>query len=233
MSRTKWRLTRTEQLEHRQAIEMLRAGGADLVLPAGMPSSPPWLMVDHSPLSGRANVVGLDTIFSIWVRIVVKASRMIIEAEVSTPEWDEDVFPVDEPRRASCSRIPNYVLPGGSSFSMDQVLNHRLDGHEILRRGDVLDGLILAQSCNPLPSSYAEGSRVKIELCLRNQFGECHQSKVAVPVRRPQARVRPMTSVHRGRGLYEVTERAKDAAVPIEPRIEAEPRPDPNAAVAP
>jgi hypothetical protein len=42
--------------------------------------------VEHSPLSGRANVVGMDTTFSIWVRIVVQAPRMIIEAEVSTPD---------------------------------------------------------------------------------------------------------------------------------------------------
>jgi hypothetical protein len=140
---------------------------------------------------------------------------------------------VDEPRCVSCSHTPRYVFADGSSFGMDQVLNHRLDGHEILRRGEVLEGLILAQGLRPLPSSYAEGSRVKIELCLRNQFGECHQSKVAVPVRRPQARVRPMTSAHRGSGLYEVTERAKDAATPIEARIEVEPIPDPNGAVAP
>jgi hypothetical protein len=233
MCRKKWRLTRSEQLEHRQLIEMLRAGGADLDLPAGMPSSPPWLIVEHSPLSGRANVVGMDTIFSLWVRIVVKASRMIIEAEVSAPEWDEDVFLVDEPRRVSCSHSPRYVFADGSSFGLDQVLNHRLDGHETLCRGDVLEGLILAQGLSPLPPNYPEGSRVKIELSLRNQFGDWHQSNVAVPVRRPQARVRPMTPAHRGSGLYDVEEQMNDSAVSTEHRVEARTKLDPQAIDAP
>jgi hypothetical protein len=129
MSRKKWRLTNAEQVEYRQLIQTLRIGGADLDPNAGLPSGPPWLNLEHSPLSGRV-LVSVDTQFLIHVKLVVTVPKIIIEeVEASTPAWDEEVFLVDEPRRVSCSRSPRYLLADNSSLGLDEVLNQRLNGH--------------------------------------------------------------------------------------------------------
>jgi len=220
MSRKRWRLTNAQQLEYRQLIQMLRAGGADLDPNASFLSSPAWLNLEHSPLSGRV-LVGESTLFLIDVKLVVTVPKIIIEeVEASTPAWDEEVFLVDEPRRVSCSRSPRYLLADNSSLGLDEVLNHRFGGHETFRRGDVLSGLILAESVSPLPAEYREGSGVRVHLCLRNQYGACHESNVTLRVHRIERPARPAVLLHRGSGLFGGTQHVGKTLTPTEDRIE-------------
>ena len=220
MSRIKWKLTNAEQIEHRQLIQMLRAGGADLDSNASFLSSPTWLKLEHSPLSGRV-LVGESTLFLIDVKLVVTMPKIIIEeVEASTPAWDEEVFLVDEPRRVSCSRSPRYLLADNSSLGLDEVLNHRLGGHEAFRRGDVLSGFILAESMSPLPLAYLEGSGIEVHLCLRNQYGACHESAVTLRVHRIERPARPAVLLHRGNGLFGGTQHVDGTLAPTEHRIE-------------
>jgi hypothetical protein len=54
-----------------------------------------------------------------------------------------------------------------------------------------MEGLLLAESFDSVPSTYTDHSFMPLCLSITNQFDECYESKVAIQVERIPARIQP------------------------------------------
>jgi hypothetical protein len=175
--RKKLSLSNTEQQEYNDAIERLTAVG--VIPPAEKPSHGARTLIVE-PMGGptdsfvHAPSVGGYGI-AIWVRIIALISGInVCDCEV-TPQWGEDngICLVDMPER-----VPYYTVPGGFEYPLDEVLNHRFFGRRYLKRGQMLQGVVIAQSFGSPPAWCINGISIGVELHLFDQFGNPHPLKV-------------------------------------------------------
>ena len=98
-----------------------------------------------------------------------------------------------------------YVFPGtnGLEYPREVVINHRTSGRGRLRRGDILDGLLLGMGFESIPSSFRHGDMVDATLCIVDQFGRRFSCKISLWVDRsaklhPQRPTRPRRRLVQG-----------------------------------
>jgi hypothetical protein len=79
-----------------------------------------------------------------------------------------------------------YVFPGtnGLEYPREVVINHRTSGRGRLRRGEILDGLLLGMGFESIPDSFRHGGMVDTTLCIVDQFGRRFSSKISLWVDR-------------------------------------------------
>ena len=191
MPRNRWTLTRSQKSEYSAAVKRMRAAGADLA-PFG--SDAPWIRVTHCPAASCVRTWTGATVFVIHVRVVGLAPKIVLQGfDLSSPEWELNAYVLDDPgMRNSTPQL--YRMLDGSRFHRSEVLNHRVDVERILRHGDVMEGLVLAQCFSSLPTRYNQRNSVPLTLSTANQFDHVHAFQFELPVERVSIQPRPRRS---------------------------------------
>ena len=134
----------------------------------------------------------------------------INDVQLSVP-WDDSIEFLSDP--ADGSGKPYYQLRNGDSFERHLCLNHRLFSSTAFRRGNCIEGFLLAEGMGQMPSSFRERSRVKVLFTIVDQFSETYSTELELPLERiemPKARYRHRTESM----LREYAMPESDAAVP-------------------
>jgi hypothetical protein len=144
-----------------------------------------------SPVGSYVRAKPTSCVFVLYLRIVCSAPKVILqEFDLSSPEWPLNAYILDDPA-VSNSACKFYRFFDGEKFYRNEVLNHRVDEEGRLRRGDVMEGVLLAESFDSVPSKYTDHSSMPLCLSIANQFDEVYEFKVAIPVERIAARTQP------------------------------------------
>jgi hypothetical protein len=106
-----------------------------------------------------------NTHYAVWVRLVALQSGLILPNFAITTTWDQ-ITPL---YRTDWSQI---LTLGGFAFDKREVLNPRIaDGLRFRRRGDVVEGYLLASGLAPIPPGYRDGAFVPCQVTFIDQFG--------------------------------------------------------------
>jgi hypothetical protein len=194
MSRKIWEISKEKQQLYRKSAERLVAAGADLDLSSSAPASTPWVKITQVP-EMLANYVRMSPgglLYVALVHIVALAPKVVIqEYRLSSSEWEVAAWFPGDPRENRSSDPYYYYLPDHSTFHRDEVLNHRVGAQGTLHHGDVMEGLLLAQSFDPIPERYRQGSVMQLCLSIVNQFGKVEPLLVDLHVDRTAEQLRP------------------------------------------
>jgi hypothetical protein len=98
-----------------------------------------------------------------------------------------------------------YRLRDGTAFLREEVLNHHVDAAGTLRYGEVIEGMLLAESFDAIPTRFADKTLIPICLSITNQFGHVQSSTTEALIERAADRiqlppVRPSTLFEREDG---------------------------------
>ena len=175
----KTRLTQDERNKYVNALKLLVSVGAD---------------IDDAQLTGPErgrlrisqcgpelnhkvfNLYQVKSAIVVEVRLVATCAEIIITDCHFVLPWDlnHSLSLLGISDRSLC-----YRPAKGLEFDRDNVLNHRImDGGLRLRRGELVEGLLIATGAAPLPEGYVHGMPVEVELLLADQFDEVHSAKV-------------------------------------------------------
>ena len=193
MSREIWEISKEKQQLYRKSAERLVAAGAHLDLSSSAPARTRWVKITQvaEMLASYVRILPGLSLYVVWVRIVALAPKVVIqEYRLSSSEWEVAAWFPGDPRE-NRSSDPYYCLPDHSTFPRDEVLNHRLGAQGTLRRGDPMEGLLLAQSFDPIPERYRQGRVMELCLSVVNQFGDEEQLTVNLHVDRTAEQLRP------------------------------------------
>lgn len=204
MRNSKSKFSQQEWEEHKDLVQRLIAGGADLDLSGVAQGRTKRLKITQYPelLATYACGGSGRSFYVVSVRIVAQADKVVIQHfDLSSPEWDLNAGLLLDPTMDKAN-APVYRLGHCASFSRNEVLNHRVDDEGILRRGNVMQGVVLAESFDSIPKHYVHGSMMRLTISVWDQFDEVHQQGVQAWVEYPESR-RPAPGPLRPSSLFE------------------------------
>lgn len=188
MPRNRWTPTRSQKSEYSRAVERMRAAGAEL---APFTFDCPWVRVTHCLAAGCVRTWTGASVFVIHVRMVGLAPKIVLQGfDLSSPEWEFNAYILDDPAEGNSSQ-QFYRTLDGSRFHRSEVLNHRVDADGVLRRGDVMEGLVLGECFSSVPTLYNQWNSMPLTVSVVNQFDEVHESKFAIQVEQIRDRIKP------------------------------------------
>ena len=125
------------------------------------------------------------------------------------PPWpDPQVYLLPDPADSGERRDDEYAIPGTTIvYPRNLVINHRVGAQGKLRRGDILDGLLLGLGFAPIPDCFRHGDMVDARFCIGDQFGRRFPSKVSLWVDR-SAKHLPRRPKQPRRGLFQQRDHA-------------------------
>jgi hypothetical protein len=195
----KSRLSRSELATYRVAAqELLRAGRIHKIPDEWLEDADfLHIFVAGAPISQVFDLPKARTGFAIWVRLVAERSPItILECDLTAP-WDGGIVLEDH---RGCP--PVYRI-GHRQYQQAEVLNHRLEGSlRFHRRGDMVEGLILATGLEPIPQEYVNGSLISLRLTFTDQFDVTITKDTEVVVERELRSRREKQVKQSGTGLY-------------------------------
>ena len=159
------RLSRSEEAEYHRCLREMRAEGIDVNSPDDSPEHVPAL--DITVVGGLVSLIfnlpsGLAG-YAIWLRLVARRSGLILsDCEITTKSDDQIVLECFDLGGPDC-RL------GQCRHHKSEVLNDRfpLIFH---RRGQMVEGVILATGLKPIPKEYVQGMTVPFQLTVWDQF---------------------------------------------------------------
>lgn len=129
-------------------------------------------------------------VFVIHIRMGGLAKIVLQGFDLSSAEWEFNAYILDDPaERNSAQQF--YRMLDGSRFHRSEVLNHRVDGEGVLRRGDVMEGLVLGECFSSVPTRYNQWNSMPLTVSVVNQFDEVHESRFAIQVEQIRDRIKP------------------------------------------
>jgi hypothetical protein len=85
----------------------------------------------------------------VWVRIVVlKSTITLAECQGKPRKWEDTAIPPQDAKQG----VPFYKELGGAVYPEHNLLNPWISGNRSLKRGQVLEGAVVAQSFGLLPA---------------------------------------------------------------------------------
>jgi hypothetical protein len=135
-------------------------------------------------------------VIAVWVRIVaLKSGISVCDCQITPQRWNgTHIFLGD-----ITEGVPSYKALGGVEYPKTDVLNHWISSERSLKFGQILKGVVVAQSFASLPAWCYSGIRIGAELCFFDQFGNLYPLEVDLMVMRDTKRTeRP----RRHGGLY-------------------------------
>jgi hypothetical protein len=200
------RLSRTEAREYGRCLREMRAEGIDVNSPDESIEHVP--AVDITVVGGLASLIfnlrsGLAG-YAIQRRLVASRSGLIL------PEPCEVTTEFDRQIELGCFDAGGPLCTlGQSSYLKAEVLNDRFP-LRFHRRGDLIEGVILATGLKPIPQEYVQGMTIPLKLTFWDQFGNEFSAEPMLSVDRsttPRQRlVRPQSSVHDSGGVPDTRE---------------------------
>ena len=103
------------------------------------------------------------------------SNTIITEWELNLP-WEDPLFQWLADGDDSGQQ---YSFPGKHplEFPRDEVLNHRFRSKRPLRRGDMLEGLLLGVGYAPIPEVFPHGCEISMDFTIHSQWGFSHPSQ--------------------------------------------------------
>lgn len=193
MPRIKWKLSKSEKCEFLALAEELEPLGTYLDLSdlRAHRSASIKLTQEGSFFESYARRCYAGSLYVLRLSIVALAPKVALEGcELESPDFDLNAYLLDDPSE-SRSTEHSYRLWDRTEFPRKQVLNHRIDHGMTLRRGDRLQGCLLAQAFEPLPDRFQPGESVPLVLSLMDQFANVTTWPLELHVEAPHARGRP------------------------------------------
>ncbi len=197
MPSRKVRLTHAEQVKYFNAARKLREAGVDIKVGEDLLLGARAIDVYLAPPGGLGSVVTQSSNgavhYAIWLRLVARHACKLLDFRVTT-QWDRNILLNSYGDRTLC-RL------GKLDFPQADVLNQRIEESlEFRRRGDMVEGLILATGIRPIPQAFAQGMRVPFELAFDDQFD--NETAVAGEVSVDRLARQKESAPRFGTGLY-------------------------------
>ena len=186
----RWTLTRSEEAQYRRITERMRAAGAELDPSAFAAHESRWITLKVCSEDSYVRATPTSCVFVLYVRIVGLVPKVILQDfDLSSPAWPLNAYILGDPSvsNSNCK----FYQPQGEKFHRTEILNHRVEGEGRLGRGDVMQGLLLAESFDSVPSKYTDHSFMPLCLSIVNQFDDVHKFKFEIQVERIPARIQP------------------------------------------
>lgn len=181
--KTRLTLSKTETQDYDANVKRLVAAG---VIPQEVNPlrQAPMLTLDraggpadsfvHAPPSGGYGMV-------IWLCIIVERSGVTLSGCQITPRrWSDTAIHLVD----ATDGVYSYAAFGGVDYPKNNILNPLISSNRSLRRGKVLEGLVMVRSPRSLPVWCVNGISVEADLRLFDQFGNVYPLDVELRVMR-------------------------------------------------
>ena len=184
MPRTRWQLTNSQEEKYRASVRRLNA--------LGIPTGTLEDLLSKSKTTLRLRQVDPEfaTVYElpnsqIAVACAVeltglKSGVTVCDCELTLP-WNtpEEIDVLQNPKTyKEYDLVPPYDGP------QSRFLNHWLTDKVALRRGQVVEGLVVAIGSTSIPERYVSGMRVNVMFSIKDQFDNEYQLSINVEVDR-------------------------------------------------
>jgi hypothetical protein len=106
------------------------------------------------------------------------------------PWNDEELDLLPDPKEVDKAK---YVIPGSTnsmwSYERDMILNHRVYSQGKLAPGDIIEGALLFNGWEPIPSDLAHGTEIEVELRVLLHHGRPISTKCRMIVDKGHPRI--------------------------------------------
>jgi hypothetical protein len=179
--KTKWNLTKSEQRAHSANSERLKSGGVAIGVENTASSESPLLRIDQSEYSFIYAGARKGIALALCVRLTVLQSGITIcHCEITIPGWDDgNIFLVPPPEGSLHYKAFEWL-----DLERGAVLNDLLFSGRPLPCDRNLDGILVAQSFDSLPSRFQTGMNIDAKICLADQSDKPYTSVVELRVER-------------------------------------------------
>jgi hypothetical protein len=160
--------------EYRSYLKQLYAEGIDVEIPAEWQESCP---LEITRGSGTAAVFDLpvdNTAFIMPVCFVARSHVIVVDHDIRC-SWDDQI---ELPYIRECGGRYKF---GPQTYLTSEVLNGRLEKPFNLNRGSIVEGLILAYGCQPIPEE-VRSRMVSVQLTLTDTLGREIRSEIGLVV---------------------------------------------------
>ncbi len=186
----KWNLTKPEQRADFANAKRLKLAGLAIGVENAASSEAPLLRIEQSEYSDIYAGTSEGMALAICLRFTVFKSGTTLndDLEITMPGCEGANFFLVQPAEGSL----RYKAFGWLDFQGDSVLNHRIFNGRSLPLDRNLDGILLAQSFDPLPSQFQSGMSIAAKIHFTDLSGNVFTSDVRLGVERcEQSLVRP------------------------------------------
>jgi hypothetical protein len=199
--RLKWTLTRREQAQYKRIAKRLKAAGAEIDSSAFETTDNPWLSVSCYAAESSVRTMCGACIFRIYLRIVALAPKVVLQDfDIASQGCPLNAYVLDDPSVEN-SKNEFYLMLDRTKFHRDEVLNHRVDSEGVLRRGEICEGLLLAEAFQSIEAKYTNGAIMPLQISIANSVDEVHDFTIHLRVEKIRTPIRFRTT-RRG-GLFD------------------------------
>jgi hypothetical protein len=207
--KTKWNLTKAEQRTHSANAERLKSTGLAIAVEHAASSDPPLLRIEQSEYSEIYAGTRAGMALAISLRFTVLKSGITLRNDLEftiSGCYDAKVLLVPPPEGALSFRVLGWL-----DIERDTVLNHQIFSGRALPLDRNLDGLLVAQSFDLLPSQFQSGMSITGKIRFADLSGNVFTSDVRLGVERcKQSLPRPEEWPIRAGATYRHSSLAQD-----------------------
>ncbi len=157
-----------EPMQYRAAIDRRNSGRGLVIEQHGELASNTIFEIEN-------NSVGY--ILDPFILCDLPGKTIIMHWELEIP-WEESLFHCLPDPTEDGPKDALYSFPGKRplQYPREMILNHRMCGKCVLRRGDILQGMLLGVGYAPIPKTYKHGAEIQIILKIIDQWGWTHSA---------------------------------------------------------
>jgi hypothetical protein len=204
------RFSRAEEATYRDCLRQLQAEAIDVEIPEdGQENSRALDIVVAGPTESAVFESATGGVnYAVLARFVALRSGLTLSEWSLCTHYDEQIVP-----ESFEDGSPECKL-GGREYQLREVLNMRIEKDLVLRRGQIVEGWLLATGIAPIPAEYRNFAVVPFHLSLWDQFGNEIDAEGKLSVLR-KAR-RDDIAVQKGRSLYGMDMTGKPRELSVE-----------------
>jgi hypothetical protein len=132
----------------------------------------------HAPPTGGYGIV-------VWLCIIAEKTGVTLSGCQITPrKWDDTAIQLVD----ATEGVYSYAAFGGVDYPTINILNRWISSNRSLRRGKVLEGLVMMRSPRSLPEWCIDGISIEADLRLFDQFDNVYPLNVELRVMRDTER---------------------------------------------
>ena len=169
MPKRKARLSRAEEAEYLICLQELQAEGiSNVEIPAEWRahSRTPDIEITASPESQVFESPSGQPYYALLMRLVARRPVTVVDFQ-GTVSWDDDLYFGEVPEQNG------ICLFGSEKYPRKEVLNSRIsNGLRFYRRGQMVEGWILAGGLERIPKKYKTHAIVPCQLSFRDPLGQ-------------------------------------------------------------
>jgi len=140
----------------------------------------------------------LVTAYAIFVKLIALRSNIRVENYRIVSAWDSESIVL-------CGNERGLYAVGALSFTEDEALNHRIEkGLHFHRRGDVVEGWLVASGLRPIPREYRNWQITPLSLTFTDQFGDDYSAQAEATLERSATLTNSVSPRRKSPGLFEI-----------------------------